>query len=236
MIPPLLNDFIGLQKDTALVSVLGVIEALQQANIDSSATFNFTPVLRGRGAVPRDHHPADPAARLPRRARAPAQTGGRCRRVSDALVVEGLHKSFGDTEVLHGIDLSVAEHEVVCLIGASGSGKSTLLRCINLLEPIDAGRIVVGGRDVTSNGVDVNRVRRSIGIVFQAFNLFPHMTVLRNVDARPAQGAGVADRTGPSPRRWSCSRASASPTSATTTPTGSRAASSSAPRSCGRSR
>jgi polar amino acid transport system ATP-binding protein len=105
--------------------------------------------------------------------------------MTDALVVEGLHKSFGETEVLHGIDLSVAEHEVVCLIGASGSGKSTLLRCINLLEPIDAGRIVVGGLDVTSNGVDVNNVRRSIGIVFQAFNLFPHMTVLRNATLGP---------------------------------------------------
>jgi polar amino acid transport system ATP-binding protein len=104
---------------------------------------------------------------------------------ADALVVEGLHKSFRDTEVLHGIDLRVAEHEVVCLIGASGSGKSTLLRCINLLEPIDAGRIVVGGEDVTSNGVDVNRVRRGIGIVFQAFNLFPHMTVLRNATLGP---------------------------------------------------
>ncbi|HEX3455184.1 MAG TPA: ATP-binding cassette domain-containing protein, partial [Gaiellaceae bacterium] len=98
--------------------------------------------------------------------------------MSEALRIEGVHKSFGETEVLHGIELSVAEHEVVCLIGASGSGKSTLLRCVNLLEPIDAGRILVAGEDVTSNGVDVNRVRRGIGIVFQSFNLFPHMTVL----------------------------------------------------------
>ena len=111
--------------------------------------------------------------------------------MSDALVVEGLSKSFGDTEVLHGIDLSVAEHEVVCLIGASGSGKSTLLRCINLLEPIDAGRIVVAGQDVTWNGVDVNRVRRGIGIVFQAYNLFPHMTVLRNATLGPRKVLGV---------------------------------------------
>jgi polar amino acid transport system ATP-binding protein len=105
--------------------------------------------------------------------------------VSEALVVEGLHKSFGKTEVLRGIDLTVAEHEVVCLIGASGSGKSTLLRCVNLLEPIDSGRIAVAGEDVTTNGVDVNRVRRGIGIVFQSFNLFPHMTVLRNVTLGP---------------------------------------------------
>jgi polar amino acid transport system ATP-binding protein len=111
--------------------------------------------------------------------------------VSDALRVEGVHKSFGETEVLRGIDLSVAEHEVVCLIGASGSGKSTLLRCVNLLEPIDAGRILVAGDDVTSNGVDVNRVRRGIGIVFQSFNLFPHMTVLRNVTLGPRKVLGL---------------------------------------------
>ena len=103
----------------------------------------------------------------------------------EALRIEGLRKSFGRLEVLRGVELSVAEHEVVCLIGASGSGKSTLLRCINLLEPIDAGRIVVEGEEITSPGVDVNRIRRRIGIVFQAFNLFPHMTVLRNVTLAP---------------------------------------------------
>jgi polar amino acid transport system ATP-binding protein len=111
--------------------------------------------------------------------------------VSEALRVEGVHKSFGETEVLRGIDLSVADHEVVCLIGASGSGKSTLLRCVNLLEPIDSGRILVAGEDVTSNGVDVNRVRRGIGIVFQSFNLFPHMTVLRNVTLGPRKVLGL---------------------------------------------
>ncbi|CAN5355938.1 amino acid ABC transporter ATP-binding protein [soil metagenome] len=105
--------------------------------------------------------------------------------MSEALVVAGLHKSFGELEVLRGIDLAVAEHEVVCLIGASGSGKSTLLRCVNLLEPIDAGRIFVQGEEITSRGVDVNRVRRRIGIVFQAFNLFPHMSVLDNVTLAP---------------------------------------------------
>jgi polar amino acid transport system ATP-binding protein len=108
------------------------------------------------------------------------------------LVVEGLHKSFGKTEVLRGIDLSVAEHEVVCLIGASGSGKSTLLRCVNLLEPIDAGRIVVNGEEITARGVDVNRVRRGIGIVFQAFNLFPHMSVLKNVTLGPRRALGTS--------------------------------------------
>ncbi len=102
-----------------------------------------------------------------------------------ALEIEGLRKSFGTNLVLDGIDLSVGEHEVTCLIGASGSGKSTLLRCINLLEPVDAGRIAVAGEEITRRGVDVNRVRRRIGIVFQAFNLFPHMSVLENVTLAP---------------------------------------------------
>jgi polar amino acid transport system ATP-binding protein len=101
------------------------------------------------------------------------------------LRVENVHKSFGDHEVLRGIDLEVSEHEVVCLIGASGSGKSTLLRCVNLLEPLNAGRIWLGDEEITRRGVDVNAVRRRIGIVFQAFNLFPHMTVLRNVTLAP---------------------------------------------------
>ena len=105
--------------------------------------------------------------------------------MSEALRLDGVRKSFGKLEVLRGIDLEVDEHQVVCLIGASGSGKSTLLRCVNLLEPIDSGRIVVLGQDVTAPGVNVNRVRRGIGIVFQAFNLFPHMSVLRNVTLAP---------------------------------------------------
>ena len=102
-----------------------------------------------------------------------------------ALLLANVHKSFGDREVLRGIDLDVAEHEVVCLIGASGSGKSTLLRCVNLLEPLDAGRIWLGDEEITRRGADVNALRRRIGIVFQAFNLFPHMTVLRNVTLAP---------------------------------------------------
>jgi polar amino acid transport system ATP-binding protein len=109
-----------------------------------------------------------------------------------ALRIEGLRKSFGRLEVLRGIDLALAEHEVVCLIGASGSGKSTLLRCINLLEPIDAGRIVLGGDEITASRVDRNRVRRRIGIVFQAFNLFPHMSVLRNVTLGPTKALGLS--------------------------------------------
>jgi polar amino acid transport system ATP-binding protein len=113
-------------------------------------------------------------------------------RNGEALRLEGVHKSFGRLEVLKGIDLSVADHEVICLIGSSGSGKSTMLRCINLLEPVDAGRILIHEEDITARGVDVNRIRRHIGIVFQAFNLFPHMTVLRNVTLAPMEALSMS--------------------------------------------
>lgn len=103
----------------------------------------------------------------------------------EALRIEGLYKSFDEFEVLKGIDLVVAEHEVVCLIGASGSGKSTLLRCVNLLEPIDAGRVVVEGEEITARDIDLDRIRRRIGIVFQAYNLFPHMSVVDNITLAP---------------------------------------------------
>jgi polar amino acid transport system ATP-binding protein len=108
------------------------------------------------------------------------------------LELRDVHKSFGTLEVLGGIDLKVAEHEVICLIGASGSGKSTLLRCVNLLERIDSGEIRIRGQEITSRDVDVNRVRRGIGIVFQAFNLFPHMSVLENVTLAPRKVMGLS--------------------------------------------
>jgi polar amino acid transport system ATP-binding protein len=97
------------------------------------------------------------------------------------LAIRGVHKAFGEKAVLQGIDLSVDDHEVVCLIGSSGSGKSTLLRCVDLLETVDAGSIEFDGETITAVGVNPNAVRRRIGIVFQAYNLFPHMTVLANV-------------------------------------------------------
>jgi polar amino acid transport system ATP-binding protein len=112
----------------------------------------------------------------------------------ELLRIERLHKSFGRLEVLRGIDLALDEHAVVCMIGASGSGKSTLLRCVNLLEPVDDGRIFLAGEEITAPGVDVNRVRQGIGIVFQAFNLFPHMTVLRNVTLAPVKALGKTRR------------------------------------------
>ncbi len=107
------------------------------------------------------------------------------------LQMEGVCHAYGSNEVLSGIDLAIAAHEVVCLIGASGSGKSTLLRCANLLEPITAGRILLWGEDVTAPYVDENAVRRNIGIVFQSFNLFPHMSVLRNITLAPVHVLGL---------------------------------------------
>jgi len=110
--------------------------------------------------------------------------------VTEAIRIDGLRKSFGELEVLRGVDLVVDDHEVVCLIGASGSGKSTLLRCIDLLEEVDAGRIWVEGTEITAAGVDQNAVRQRIGIVFQAFNLFPHMTVVRNITLAQEKALG----------------------------------------------
>jgi polar amino acid transport system ATP-binding protein len=101
------------------------------------------------------------------------------------LRVDSVDKTFGSNAVLKGVSLDLAAHEVICLIGASGSGKSTLLKCINLLEPVDAGRIYLGEQELTSPDVDVNDIRRRIGIVFQSFNLFPHMTVLENITLGP---------------------------------------------------
>jgi polar amino acid transport system ATP-binding protein len=111
---------------------------------------------------------------------------------SHFVALENVRKRFEDLEVLRGINLTVDLHQVVCLIGASGSGKSTLLRCINLLERVDEGTIVVDGQTITDGKVDLNALRRSIGIVFQAYNLFPHMTVLDNVTLAPIHARGLS--------------------------------------------
>jgi ABC-type polar amino acid transport system ATPase subunit len=108
------------------------------------------------------------------------------------IALRDLHKAFGRLEVLRGIDLEIAQGEVVCVIGPSGSGKSTMLRCINRLEEPTSGRIELDGTDITARGVDIDKVRSRVGMVFQSFNLFPHMTVLRNVSVglRKVKGMG----------------------------------------------
>jgi polar amino acid transport system ATP-binding protein len=108
-----------------------------------------------------------------------------------ALELRGVRKTFGAHEVLRGIDLAVDQHEVICLIGASGSGKSTLLRTVNLLEPVSAGSVRLSGQEITAPGVRADLVRRHIGIVFQSYNLFPHMTVLRNITLGPVKALKI---------------------------------------------
>lgn len=110
------------------------------------------------------------------------------------LELQGVCKAFGDKEVLRDVDLSVAQHDVVCLIGSSGSGKSTILKCINLLVPIDRGAILLDGAKITEPGVNANQVREDMGIVFQAFNLFPHMTVLDNITLSPRKVHDIPKR------------------------------------------
>jgi polar amino acid transport system ATP-binding protein len=114
--------------------------------------------------------------------------------VESLLRVEGLYKAYDQHLVLQNINLAVDEHEVVCLIGASGCGKSTLLRCINLLEEINAGSIYLGDELITREGIDADRVRQRIGLVFQSFNLFPHMSVLENIILAPTKALGIDRR------------------------------------------
>ncbi|MEO8266847.1 MAG: amino acid ABC transporter ATP-binding protein [Ilumatobacteraceae bacterium] len=108
------------------------------------------------------------------------------------LELRDVHKTFGTNPVLRGINLDVELHQVVCLIGASGSGKSTMLRCINQLETVDSGEIRLGGDRVSGRGIDVDALRREVGIVFQSFNLFPHMTVMANVSLAPVKVLGLS--------------------------------------------
>ncbi|HLU31954.1 MAG TPA: ATP-binding cassette domain-containing protein, partial [Acidimicrobiia bacterium] len=110
------------------------------------------------------------------------------------LVVADCSKAFDDKVVLDGLDLEVSEHEVVCLVGASGSGKSTLLKAINLLVPIDSGQIFLDGEDITAEHVNANEVRARMGIVFQSFNLFPHLKVIDNVTLAPRKVRNLPTR------------------------------------------
>jgi polar amino acid transport system ATP-binding protein len=110
------------------------------------------------------------------------------------LRLEGVHKRYGEVEVLRGVDLDVPVSSVICLIGGSGCGKSTLLKCANLIEPLHGGRILLEGEEITSENADPDRVRRHIGIVFQAFNLFPHMSVMANVTLAPRRVLDLSQR------------------------------------------
>jgi polar amino acid transport system ATP-binding protein len=110
------------------------------------------------------------------------------------IEIENVYKSFGALQVLKGVDLTVEKGEVVTVIGGSGSGKSTLLTCINGLEPIDSGRIVIDGTEVHAKGTDLNKLRRRVGIVFQQWNAFPHLTVLENVTLAPRKVLGLSGR------------------------------------------
>ena len=203
VIPPLLNDFIGLQKDTS------ISRDHRRRRGDAAGPVLLADVLqlhgvRGRRrALRAPHDPAGPLHRPPDPP-APGDRAGRGPRLmadeapppvangNHFVSVRNISKQFGTNVVLHDVSLDVDLHNVVCLIGASGSGKSTLLRCLNRLEHVERGEIVIDGEVVTAPKVDVNALRRKIGIVFQSFNLFPHMTVLENVTLAPRKGLGLS--------------------------------------------
>ena len=225
VVPPLLNDFIALQKDVALVSILGPLEAFRVAQIDASSNFNYTP-LRGRGAaVP----VRDGAARAHRRPDAARTGAGR----DAVLEVRGVTKAYGDAGVLRGIDLAVPEHQAVVLIGASGSGKSTLLRCVDLLEEIDDGDVLLDGEVITDPSVDPVAVRRRLGHGLPGVQPLPAPDRARERRARAGARARRAAREARSAARELLA-ASGSAGARTSGPTASPAASSSAWRSSAR--
>ena len=191
VLPPLMNDFIALTKDVALVSVIAVQDVVGVARDAQAVTFNSTTLtvavvfylvftLPLIWILDRDHRPRA----APRRAR-------RDRRAVSSIRAVGLVKRYGDHTVLRGVDLNVAQGEVVCVIGPSGSGKSTLLRCLNLLERPTEGKVFLGDDEITAPGASVDRMRSRLGMVFQSFNLFPHRTVLDNLTMAPVSVRGV---------------------------------------------
>ena len=244
VIPPLLNDFISLQKDTALVGVLGAIEANEAAQIYSQHRVQLLQLHRGRDPVPDPDHPAGPVHRPRDRPRPPAAPGRGARRDrrrrrpgpprARRSGSRACASRSATNEVLKGIDLSVATHEVICLIGASGSGKSTLLRCLNLLEPIDAGRISLWGQEITGAGDEpepgppVHRDRVPVVQPVPAHERAAQHHAGADQGARRAPGPGRGTR----PAR--CWTGSAWRTGRPTTRTGCPAASSSASRSSAR--
>ena len=188
VVPALLNGFVSLQKDVALVYILGIREAVPRGADLQRTHLQLHRVRGGGGAVPGGLDSGGPVRRLVHRAGPAAEAGGMSTSGGTAghkVEVRSVSKAFDGTPVLVDVDLAVAEHDVVCLIGASGSGKSTMLKCIDLLVPIDSGEIVLDGRVISGRGVDADEVRHRMGIVFQAFNLFPHMSVLDNITLSP---------------------------------------------------
>ena len=125
------------------------------------------------------------------------------------LRLDDVRKSFGNTQVLRGISFDIHQHEVVALLGPSGSGKSTLMKCVNLLEQVDDGQIWLGNTDITDPRADQDKIRARIGVVFQQFNLFPHMSVLRNVTLAAIQGSPLEQGSRRNPRYRNCLNASA---------------------------
>ena len=184
-----MNDLVSLQKDSGLIAVLGVIDAIRAAQIETAKDFNFTPYVVAGRALRGADHPAGPDHRLGGPAAGLVRRRRRARAVrrelESLLEARGLRKIFGDQVVLDDLDLTVDRGGCVVLIGGSGSGKSTLLRCLNRLETIDDGQILLDGQDISDPRVNVDAVRSRVGIVFQAFNLFPHLSVLDNITLAP---------------------------------------------------
>ena len=196
-VPPLLNDLVSLQKDTGLVSIGGAIDAVRAADIIVGRSLNYTPyIVAGLVfvalTIPMTRFTDWVTARMDRQAGPGRNDMSEARRDVPVLRMESVRKTFGGSVVLRDVDLEVAPHTVTALIGASGSGKSTLLRCANLLEEIDDGAIWLDGEEITDPRADQDAVRRRIGVVFQAYNLFPHMTVLENITLAPRRVHGVA--------------------------------------------
>ena len=188
ILPPLTNELILLTKDSSLVYILGLsladYELTKFGREGMNSASNLTPIIVIAPVLPADHRPAvdrrtphgEPRGEGPLMTTTHHRTDG-----AAAIDVQDLHKYFGDNEVLKGIDFHVGNGQVVCVIGPSGSGKSTLLRCVNMLETPTSGKIFVEGDEITDPDADVDKLRSRIGMVFQQFNLFPHMTVLRNL-------------------------------------------------------
>ena len=195
VIPPLLNDFIGLQKDTALVGVLGLVEAARAAENYAADDVQLHGLHDGRAAVHRDHDPAGAGHRLADRTRPPADGGhGRMNEAAPLLRLEEVYKPYGDVEVLRGVDLDVAEGDVVCLIGASGCGKSTLLKCSNLIEPITRRPHPARGR---GHHLRADRPRPRAA---------PHRDRLPGLQPVPAHERAAQRDAGPAPGARACRR------------------------------